>query len=1115
MASTSRHAFEEVVPSASISGRSTMPVKKLPYDVFINHRGPDVKHTLAATLYNTLTGMGLRIFLDSEELELGDFLPTEIQEAMHGAPFHIAIFSENYAQSPWCLAELSFMLKTGAQIVPIFYHVQPEDVRYAKGVYADAFDRHKKKGRYSSDKLQEWKNTLNTVSFNVGHIVNNKGDEGRMLKDIGSCVLKVIKNVPFVVAKHPVGLDEIILDFEKTIPQFVEGHSTVQTVGIWGMGGSGKTTLAKQLYNSKYRNMERSSFVLDIRDAASKKVLHTKQKKLIEDIGLPDVSVDDLETGKGILANRLRSIRALIVLDDVDAVDQLDALVPEKDSLGRGSLIVVTTREREVLLGWGISFSFIYKMKALYSPHAKQLFCWHAFLQPSPIFEFEDLVENFLNVCKGLPLSLKVFGAQLYGISDKDYWESQLHKISRVLDKNIKEKLKVSYDVLDEEEKQIFLDCACSFIGEEKTSAIAAWDKLGLSGLHSWQRLLNKCLVELDDQNCIRMHDHLRDLGREIANQKCSPQHIVNVDNEAQGIAIQGIMDTTAGSTSEVDFPQCSQDGVLIVNTSKGDCGLTANLLGFKNFQVTGSDYNQAIRWVDHGHKNLYSLGSLKNLRVLELNEKEGQEKHLEQLWETDSDAPVHLRQLVISGCSKFQGFPKSIGCLINLKKIVMQRSGESMKSLPESFCLLQSLEHLELLGCYKLSSLPNNFGDLRNLRHLLFDSCSNLMVLPNSFKKLTLLQHLYVSFCSKLTIDPELLENMTNIEALRLAHCNLKEFPRHITKMASLRYLNLDFTFIREIPMSISQLRKLQIFSFGSESLTSVPTSLVDLLSLTTLSINGCSNLESLPESIGRLNLLKSLKINYSGLKSLPKSLRQLSNLQSLEIDMCPINNLDLNSSPGELDLNSSPGELGLNSETPCTALRKLRVDTRWEEAGIQTLEKMERLRSLHLMAISRSAIEGCIESIQKWPEEMIICTRAVPESGSRIDSIAFPNLSVVDFFSNKRIESEPSLEWSSSSDPHCILLCFVLDCNSPIKSLYMSGDDEEIHDMELDKGKWVLLCVFTQSSNWHTANKFVIKDYSSDSDREGEVERGMLVVVEQEKVGEAFHGLWKLLSD
>ncbi|GLJ27318.1 hypothetical protein SUGI_0536130 [Cryptomeria japonica] len=74
MASTSHSRVEECAPSAST------------YDVFINHRGLDVKHTLAITLYKMLTsGMGLSVLLDSEELELGDNLRTELEAAMNSA----------------------------------------------------------------------------------------------------------------------------------------------------------------------------------------------------------------------------------------------------------------------------------------------------------------------------------------------------------------------------------------------------------------------------------------------------------------------------------------------------------------------------------------------------------------------------------------------------------------------------------------------------------------------------------------------------------------------------------------------------------------------------------------------------------------------------------------------------------------------------------------------------------------------------------------------------------------------------------------------------------------------------------------------------------------------
>ncbi|XP_057831176.2 disease resistance protein RPV1 isoform X2 [Cryptomeria japonica] len=404
-------------------------------------------------------------------------------------------------------------------------------------------------------------------------------------------------------------------------------------------------------------------------------------------------------------------------------------------------------------------------------------------------------------------MSLKVFGAQLYGISNKDYWEPQLNKISRILDEDIKEKLKMRCDALDNEEKQMFLDCACFFIGDKKTSAIVTWDGSGWSGLHGWERLLSKCLVELDDYVCIRMHDHLKDLGREIAIQQSpyrlwspqqSPQQIIIADNEAQ---------------------------------------------------VTGNYYNQVIgdksrelvwlRWFHHGQRNLHSLSSLKNLRVLELNEELWANKHhLEELWQTDSTGPVLLRELVIYGCSKVEGFPKSIGCLINLKKIVLSY-GSKMKSLPESFCLFQSLEHLELLVCVKLSSLPSSFGNLRNLRHLDLSGCTELSVLPDSFKKLILLGHLCLEGCSTLTLESNLFVNITKIEYLNLEGCMLKVFPRHITNQVNLTVLSVDGTSgLREIPTNISQPGKLQKFYVGSELLTSLPTTLGDFSCLTALRI-------------------------------------------------------------------------------------------------------------------------------------------------------------------------------------------------------------------------------------------------------------------------------------
>ncbi|KAH9292157.1 hypothetical protein KI387_042656 [Taxus chinensis] len=287
------------------------PTTSTRLDVFINHCGTDVSHTLATIIRNTLHGIGLRVFLDEAALEIGDVISTQIQHEIHSASLHIAIFYPNYAHSSWCLQELSLMLTSGTKIIPVFFHVDPSDLRWVdqgKGIYADAFNHHEKQGRYTSQKLQEWKMALQTVSFHSGCVINNNHDEGRALKYIVNMVLKAMEKLPIRVAEYPARLDDVAHDFEG--------------------------------------------------------------------------------------------------------------------------------------------------MKALNPFHAKQLFCWHAFLQSHPLNGFEDLVEKFLNACSGSPLALKVFGGQVYGKS-KDYCESQLLKISRIMPENIKQRMKVSFDALDKDEQEV------------------------------------------------------------------------------------------------------------------------------------------------------------------------------------------------------------------------------------------------------------------------------------------------------------------------------------------------------------------------------------------------------------------------------------------------------------------------------------------------------------------------------------------------------------------------------------------------------------------------------------------------------------------------------------
>ncbi|GLJ35480.1 hypothetical protein SUGI_0713540 [Cryptomeria japonica] len=125
MASSS--SFLEIVECDSFDGIAPAHLKSKSdtstrlFDVFINHRGSDVKQSLARQLHKSLTALGLKAFLDSEEMEFGEAFPSTIHDDICSSTVHIAVFSKRYAEPLWCLAELDLMLHTKFKIIPVFY----------------------------------------------------------------------------------------------------------------------------------------------------------------------------------------------------------------------------------------------------------------------------------------------------------------------------------------------------------------------------------------------------------------------------------------------------------------------------------------------------------------------------------------------------------------------------------------------------------------------------------------------------------------------------------------------------------------------------------------------------------------------------------------------------------------------------------------------------------------------------------------------------------------------------------------------------------------------------------------------------------------------------------
>ncbi|CAN1828245.1 Disease resistance protein L6, partial [Linum perenne] len=139
-------------------------------------RGPDVRTSFADCLYSCLVRSRIRTFSDEEELRKGEQIAPSLVQAIIESKIHIPIFSQDYASSKWCLQELAKMVECWKQgkghvILPIFYFVNPRDVRHQDGAYKEAFELHAQK--HDADTVKEWREALQEVGKMKGWTVKD------------------------------------------------------------------------------------------------------------------------------------------------------------------------------------------------------------------------------------------------------------------------------------------------------------------------------------------------------------------------------------------------------------------------------------------------------------------------------------------------------------------------------------------------------------------------------------------------------------------------------------------------------------------------------------------------------------------------------------------------------------------------------------------------------------------------------------------------------------------------------------------------------------------------------------------------------------------------------
>jgi Leucine-rich repeat (LRR) protein len=667
-------------------------------------------------------------------------------------------------------------------------------------------------------------------------------------------------------------------NYVKTLETLVtsEGRNAApRYVGVWGMGGVGKTLLLQRVDGSPTvrGHFQGAMFIwLFVGQTPDIMALYrTLSKKLNLD---PELHANP-EDFKRYLHTQFVQRRVFLVLDDVWKDKAFDSLNLAK---GKGSVTMLSTRNQS-LLGRASPHITQVPMTRLSEKDSWSLFCVHAFGEPSNVpSEVEVFAQSVAEECKGVPLALKVIGRAMYGKTSPELqWEPVLKKLEQsrmqepIVEEDLYDCLKLGYDILSQDDERLkdcflhfaafpedhqfsFTDIFCHWVGEgwipgngeddPRADAFSLLKKLCERSLIESIQLAEELVVGDEYEMRFKIHDVMRDVAFYILKNDSGkpPAELLYLYRAGQNLEeIPRELEGTLEKPSKVRRLSLYQNDLQNLPENLYAPELVCLLLGRNPL------YN-----LDH------SLNSFPKLRILNLEN------------------------------GKFSSLPKELGELKNLV-------------------------YLNLSVCFYLQTIPDTVRNLHKLRCLMIYSCYSLEYLPSGVVGLTSLQKLDTSHCENLRWAEHTSSSTARAKFPNHEYATSRASIEDICKLSALTELSLE---VGKIPLNISALKNLKMLDLGLENVTSLPENMpywwkqlqhlhiVNVFSLKyfpksftsrgafpaliNLKIN-CTRLVEFPDvEDGALSKLRKLQfVCCHSLKTLPLSLNRLTSLKKLILDV------------------------------------------------------------------------------------------------------------------------------------------------------------------------------------------------------------------------------------